>query len=165
MDILYNSNGAYDSRYALSSAVHSRSDTQKMNILNEKRIGDTDREQYFTHLNECYARGFLTHEEYETRTCAVSKAKTSLELMAIAHDLPDFPVPHDSRSWRHRNSTFGIVVPHLLAIVLFTAVMTVGFGMIGNADERGVAIGLISFGIISVVINFIAFVARMSNHQ
>jgi hypothetical protein len=52
------------------------------------RIGDAEREAATSSLREHYARGRLTHEEFQQRLDAVFAARTDLDLAKINADLP-----------------------------------------------------------------------------
>lgn len=52
------------------------------------RIGDAEREAAASSLREHYARGRLTHEEFQQRLDAVFAARTDLDLAKINADLP-----------------------------------------------------------------------------
>jgi Domain of unknown function (DUF1707) len=52
------------------------------------RIGDADRESVAAELREHYARGRLTHDEFNQRLDAVFEAKTQRDLHRITGDLP-----------------------------------------------------------------------------
>src|SRR6185437_8136304 len=52
------------------------------------RIGDAEREAAASSLREHYARGRLTHEEFQQRLDAVFEARTDLDLAKINADLP-----------------------------------------------------------------------------
>ena len=57
------------------------------------RASDADRDRYAGILQEAYAQGRLTHEEYEERIDACMKAKTYAELEPLVLDLPRANLP------------------------------------------------------------------------
>jgi hypothetical protein len=55
------------------------------------RIGDNDRQQIVHRLEQAYAEGRLTLEEFSERTAAAWEARTTHDLVPLTHDLPAHP--------------------------------------------------------------------------
>jgi uncharacterized protein GlcG (DUF336 family) len=64
-----------------------------VNILSAPRIGDAAKGTAQERLDQAYAEGFLTQEEFRARQEAAQAAKTQQELDALAADLGKVPGP------------------------------------------------------------------------
>jgi Domain of unknown function (DUF1707) len=110
----------------------------------EKRIGDRERREVDTRLQQAHGDGVLTLTEYDERSAQCWAARTRSELDALVRDLPDPPAPEPVRSPApaparpspsrqvHRRGVIGAVV---LGVVLF------GGAQVARADDGSAVFG------------------------
>jgi hypothetical protein len=111
----------------------------------EKRIGDRERREVDTRLQQAHGDGVLTLTEYDERSAQCWAARTRSELDALVRDLPDPPEPEPvrspthvparsepSRQAVHRRGVIGAVV---LGVVLF------GGAQVVRADDGSAVFG------------------------
>ena len=65
--------------------AHQEEVTSMSNVL---RVGDTDRDRYRHHLAQMFAGGYITKEEFDERSDAVTAARTGTDLEFQVKDLP-----------------------------------------------------------------------------
>jgi DUF1707 SHOCT-like domain len=58
-----------------------------------KRIGDATRDIYISHLQEMFTQGYLSQEEFSSRSNAAIAALTERDLTKLISDLPGLPAP------------------------------------------------------------------------
>jgi hypothetical protein len=62
-------------------------------LMADLRVGDADREAVAAALQEHYAQGRLSHEEFTERLDAALSARTQRDLDALTSDLPHVRIP------------------------------------------------------------------------
>jgi Domain of unknown function (DUF1707) len=70
------------------------------------KASDADRERFAKQLNQHYAEGRLSDEDYQARIDRVFAARTLIELYSIISDLPH-PGPTPVVGWTERGSRRG----------------------------------------------------------
>jgi hypothetical protein len=118
----------------------------------EKRIGDRERREVDTRLQQAHGDGVLTLMEYDERSAQCWAARTRSELDILVRDLPDpppDPTPGPSRSpapvaprpdparhsVRHSGRRRGVVGAVLAGVVLF------GGAQVARADDGSAVFG------------------------
>jgi hypothetical protein len=93
----------------------------------EKRIGDVERREVDSRLQQAHADGVLTLTEYDERTAQCWAARTRRELDVLTRDLPDprppqpAPTPVRIASRKPRFGRRGVVGAVLVGVALFGA--------------------------------------------
>jgi hypothetical protein len=111
----------------------------------EKRIGDRERREVDTRLQQAHGDGVLTLTEYDERSAQCWAARTRSELDALVRDLPDPPAPEPLRSpgptparpepSRQAARRRGVIGAVVLGVVLF------GGAQVARADDGSAVFG------------------------
>jgi hypothetical protein len=95
------------------------------------RIGDAEREQVVTALQEYLTEGYLSVDEFSERSAAAYRAKTRGELAVLTEDLAPRTdlAPNPSRDVAGRATGWRSWTPAVIAVVVLVGLVVVAVGV------------------------------------